>query len=497
MGRIIQKSLSFLAVGAVLAGFCSGAQAASMTVAMGSEPTSLDPQLVQDGGEWTVNDNIFEALLIRTADGQLQTGLAADIPTRINPTTWRVKLRPGIKFSNGESFNADAVVHSVNRIVDPNFKSRQLPFFSPIAKADKVDDLTVDVLTKGPDPALMTRLYYLKIVPVQASQAPDFANKPVGTGPYRFVEWTKGQKVVLERNPDYWGPKPEIERVIFRFIKEPGTRLSGLQAGEFDFVHNLLPEFVKDVPQAVSTTGPLLTMIELDSRKSAGVTSDVRVRKALNLAVDKNALAQSLFEGFASVADGQILESNWFGYNPNIKAYPYNPQAARKLLKEAGAEGATIDIYGSNGRWLKDREITEAVAGYWEAIGLKVNVHIVEFSEYLDRLNDQKARPQTIFIGHSNQLFDADRTDSAYLEPGRSGASNDNAEIGDLIKAARTEIEVTKRENLYRQIGQIAYDDAMFVFLLYHKDIFGLSKNLRWQPRADGKVLIKEITLAK
>lgn len=493
----LQKRLSFAVAGLAGIMLAGGAHAASVTVAMGSEPTSLDPQLVQDGGEWTVNDNIFETLLVRTADGHLQTGLAAEMPKQINPTTWRVKLRPGIKFTDGEPLNADAVAFSVNRIVDPNFKSRQLPFFSAIAKAEKVDDLTLDVTTKGADPAVLTRLYYLKIVPPQASQAPDFASKPVGTGPYRFVEWIKGQKIVLDRNPDYWSAKPEVERITFRFIKEPGTRLSGLKAGEFDFIHNLLPEFVKDVPQAVNTTGPLLTMIELDSRKSAGVTADVRVRRALNLAVDKNALAQSLFEGFASVADGQILEPGWFGYSPDIKAYPYDPEAARKLLKEAGAEGATIDIYGSNGRWLKDREITEAVAGFWEAIGLKVNVHIVEFSEYLDRLNDQKARPQTIFIGHSNQLFDADRTVSAYLEPGRSGASNDNAEIGDLIKAARNETDVNKREDLYRRIGQITHDDALFVFLLYQKDIFGLSKSLRWQPRSDGKVLIKDVSLTK
>ena len=274
------------------------ALAEGVTIALGSEPTTLDPQLREDGGERAVNDNIYETLMVRTPDGKLMPGLAAETPTLVDPQTWQVKLRPGIVFHNGEPFNADAVVFSIKRLIDPKFNSEQISFFNTIKDAAKLDDLTVTIQTDGPDPILLSRLYWLKMVPPTHAANANFAEAPVGTGPYIFSSWKRGQNIVLERNETYWGETPSIEKVTYRFVEEPGTRLAGLMAGEFDLITNLLPEFTQQVPQAVNILGLEHPIIILHA--DGGPTQDVRVRQALNYAVDKQALACLLYTSDAA-----------------------------------------------------------------------------------------------------------------------------------------------------------------------------------------------------
>jgi peptide/nickel transport system substrate-binding protein len=469
--------------------------AQEITIALGSEPTTLDPQLREDGGERAVNDNIYETLMARKPDGTLVPGLAASEPKLLDPTTWEVKLRPGIKFHNGEPFNADAVVFSIQRIIDPKFNSEQISFFNTIKGAEKVDEVTVKIFTTGPDPILLSRLYWMKMVPPVHSKDPKFAETPVGTGPYTFVKWARGQMIILEANPGYWGEKPAIKKVTYRFVSDPGTRLAGLKAGEFDVITNLLPEFTKEVPQAIHIMGLEFPIIILNA--DSGPTKDVRVRQALNYAVDKKAMADGLFEGFAQIAQGQLLGPSFFGFDKDVKAYPYDPQKAKALLKEAGATGATVELIGTAGRWLKDREMVEAVAAFWDKVGIKTKVRIFEFNEYLNRLFDRKTRADAIFVVSSNELMDADKSFSAYYKAGGIGSSNTDKELAALIDAARTETNVGKRTTLYHQAVKRAYDQAYFVWLLHVEDIYGVSKRLAWPGRVDAKILVSEMSIKK
>ncbi len=462
-------------------------------IALGSEPTTLDPQVREDGGERAVNDNVYETLMARLPDGKLTAGLAASEPKLVDAKTWEVKLRAGIRFHNGEPFNADAVVHSVKRLIDPNFKSEQISFFSTIKDAKKADDLTVQIITDGPDPILPGRLYWMKMVPPGHSQDPKFAETPVGTGPYKFIKWNRGQNVILEANPAYWGAKPTIQKVTYRFVSDPGTRLAGLMAGEFDLITNLLPEFTKKVPQAIHMLGLEHPIIILNA--DGGATRDVRVRKALNYAVDKKALAEGLFEGYAQIAQGQLLSPSFFGFSKAVGPYPYDPEKAKTLLKEAGAMGASVEVIGTAGRWLKDREMVEAVAGYWEAVGLKPKVRIFEFNEYLNRLFDRKTRGDAIFVVSSNELMDADKSFSAYYKAGGTGSSNSDKELAGMIDAARSETDVAKRAALYDQTVKRAHEQAYFVWLLNIEDIYGVSKRLVWPGRVDAKMLVSEMKL--
>ncbi len=473
----------------------SAALAQSITVAIGSEPSTLDPQLRDDGGERAVNDNIYETLMVRSPTGELGPGLAAEAPTQIDETTWEFKLREGVTFHNGEPFDADAVVASVERIIDPANNSEQMGYFGTVAGAEAVDATTVRILTSGPDPILPSRMYWMKMVPPVHAAEGDLAAEPVGTGPYRFVEWDRGNSITLAANADYWDGAPEIEEVTYRFVGEPGTRLSGLMAGELDVITNLLPEFTTTVPKFAAVEGLETSVFVLGVDNE--VTSDPKVREALNLAIDRQALADGLFLGYATVAKGHHINPRAFGFNDAIEPYAYDPERAKALIEEAGATGKTLEVVGTAGRWLKDREQVEAVAAYWAEIGLVPDIQVQEFSQYLDSLMGDGARPDSIFIANSNELLDADRESSFIYSMEGAAASNSDAEMAEMINQARVTTDVEARAALYADIFQKGHDLNYTVPLFNLQDIYGMSERMEWQPRIDAKLLIKEMTVSE
>lgn len=279
-------------------------------------------------------------------------------------------------------------------------------------------------MTDGPDGVLPARMYWLKIVPSSVAGEDDLSDEPIGTGPYRFVEFARGDHITLEANPDHWAGEPEVSRLEYRFIEEGGSRLAGLLSGEYDLITNLQPEDVDRAPASAQVQGQEHPVIILDADE--GITADVRVREALNLAVDKDAIVQELFGGYAVVDPGQVLSESIVGFNEDLEPVPYDPDRARALLEEAGVAGQTINIVGTSGRWLKDREIVEAVAGYWEAAGLRVETQILEFGAYLDELFNRESRPDAVFVSSSNDLLDPDRQLATYYHLGGVGSSNSN-----------------------------------------------------------------------
>ena len=495
MQHAVRKYFISAVLAASLSLAAGAADAQAITVALGSEPSTLDPQLRDDGGERQINDNIYETLMVRTPEGELQPGLAVAPPEQIDELTWEFKLREGVTFHNGEPFNADSVVASVERVIDPANNSEQMAYFGTIAGAEKVDDQTVRILTNGPDPILPSRMYWMKMIPPVYAEEGDLASAPVGTGPYRFVDWSRGQEIVLEANPDYWGEQPDVEQVTYRFVGEPGTRLSGLMAGEFDVIIALLPEFTQTVPKFAAVDGLETSVFVLGTDNE--LTSDVRVREALNLAIDRQALVDSLFQGHAAIAQGHHVNPRAFGFNDELESYPYDPERARQLIEEAGATGKTLQVIGESGRWLKDREQIEAVAGYWAETGLDVDVEIQEFSQYLDSLMGDGPRPDAIFIANSNELLDADREASFIYHMDGAAASNSDAEMAAMIEEARVTTDAQARQELYDAIFQKGHDQHYTVPLFNLQDIYGMSERIEWQPRVDQKLLIKEMKVVE
>jgi peptide/nickel transport system substrate-binding protein len=476
----------------------SGGGDTAITIALGSEPTSLDPHLVDDGGERAINDNIYETLLTRTPDGELAAGLATALPTQIDDTTWEFTLREGVTFHNGEPFNAESVVATVDRMVGlvADGLTDNDGFFAPLVGAEAVDEYTVRITTDGPDAVLPARMYWLKQIPASLGGEEDLSENPVGTGPYVFESRNQGVDIVLVANPDYWGEtQPTIGQVTYEFVDESATRLAGLKSGKYDLITNLAHQDVEQAPASATVQGQEHPILILDTDE--GITADVNVRRALNLAVDKQAIADNTFGGFATVDAGQLLSPSILGYNEELEPYGYDPEEAQRLLEEAGAAGATIQLVGESGRWLNDQALLEAVAGYWSAVGLDVQLEILEFGAYLDVLFDRENRADAIYVSSSNDLLDPDRQLATYYEAGGIGSSNTNEELAALIAQGRSELDPAAREELYNQALAIAYDEAMFVWLINNQDIYGLSESLVWTPRVDAKLLVIEMALGE
>lgn len=486
--------LAGISASGLLASTARAQQQAEIRLAFGSEPSTLDPQLMSDGGERLVNQNIFQTLIDRQPDGSYVPTLAEALPTLKDDLTWEMPIRTGIRFHNGEPFDAEVAAAAVKRIIDPEYRSRQIASVSSIAGAEAVNATTLRIRTKTPDPTLPLRLTMLAIVPREASRVPGFADKPVGTGPYRVAEWSKGARIVIEADPGWRGDRPTITRAVYRFIPEPATRLAGLLAGELDVINNLAPEDSRRVPQTAAIDGLFYNFMVFNAL--AGPTQDRRVRLALNYAIDRAALAEQLYGGFATPARGQFIGKDSFGFDPDLAPYPFDPGRAQALLRDARATGATIEIVGTAGRWMKDRETIEAVAGFWEAVGVRPVVRMFEFREFLNRIGDRNNRPQVFFSSAANNQLDADRLVTSYLGANTSFSSSNDAEINALIGPARSELDTGKRLAAYHTILRRAHEQAYFATLMNYKDIYGLSARVRWQPRADQKVLISDIRFA-
>ncbi len=478
------------------AGTSAPVAGAEITIALGSEPTSLDPHIVDDGGERAINDNIYETLLARTPDGELVPGLATELPTLVDDTTWEFKLREGVTFHDGTPFDADAVVATVERMIGliEAEGTDNAGFFSTLTGATAVDPTTVQITTNGPDGVLPARMYWLKMVTPADAAKDDLSDAPNGTGPYKFVSRETGVSIQLAANADYWGDAPSITTVNYAFVTEGGTRLAGLKSGQYDLITNLPPNDVGQAPQPATIQGQENPIIILDADE--GITADVNVRKALNLALDKQAIADVVYGGYAVPVNGQLLAPSILGHNEDLEPYAYDPEQAKQLIEEAGVAGATITLVGeSSGRWLNDRELVEAVASYWTEAGLTVDLQTPEFGAYLDVLFDRESRADAIFVSSSNDLLDPSRQLNTYYSLDGVGSSNTNAELKDLVDSGQATLDPEERETIYEEAVQIAYDEAYFAFLVSNQDLYGLSERLQWTPRVDSKLLVSEMSV--
>ena len=302
-------------------------EGAEITIALGSEPTSLDPHLVDDGGERAINDNIYETLLTRDPRRRVGPGLASALPTQIDDTTWEFTLNEGITFHNGDPFNADSVVATVNRMAglvergetdktDSSARS-SAPKRRRVHRADHDD---------GPDGVLPARMYWLKQIPASAEETPDMSDEPIGTGPYRFESRNQGVDITIVANEEYWGEGAPIGQVIYEFSDDAATRLAGLKSERYDLITNLAPPDVEQAPNFVPRPGQEHPILILDADE--GITADPNVRSALNLAVDKEAIAANTFGGYAAIDAGQLLSPSILGYNDALEPYAYDPEEA-------------------------------------------------------------------------------------------------------------------------------------------------------------------------
>lgn len=478
-----------------------GSQAAAakpLVIAYATEPSSLDGQAMNDEASRIIYNNIFEPLVGRRGDGSLYPLLA----TRYEPagdTAWRLTIRPGVTFHNGQPFDAAAAAYSINRMIRKEFKTQKGSYIAGITGAKAVDAQTVEVTTKTPDPLLPTRLTAVAMVPPgPADDAAGFARNPIGTGPYRFAGWEPGKQITVELNPAYWGDKPRVPKAVFRVIPDRQTMLSALQAGEVDLVFGLLPEQISLAPKALSVPAPEFSYIQLNvlpGEKGKRELADPRVRVAINLAVDKETLAKSVYLGHARPNQAQRLAEGMIGFNPAVKAFPYDPQRAKQLLADAGHPRFKLTLNVPTGRYLKGEEAVEYIAGQLREVGIDAQVKRWEWNTYRDAARDKVKNPmETKYGWNSNEWFDMDRSRSHYACDGGS-SKYCVAEVDRLFAEGARTLDAQRRHAMYQRIAQIFSEDPPEIFLLQQNYIYGLSNRVDWKARADTEFFLSDVAL--
>ena len=288
-----------------------------IVIAVTTEPSTLDAQVVNDRAARVVTGNLFESLLFRDRDAELSPGLAIDWRI-VDETTWEFILRPGVTFHDGSSFNAEAAAYSVNRMVAEDFETQRGSYIRGIAGAEVLDENTIRVLTDGPNAILPLQIAQVPMVPNGAGD--EINENPIGTGPYRFVEWNRGQSITSEINPDYWGTAASIPRFIVRVIPDAQTALAALQNGEVHLVLDILPEQVGLVPQFKSVPATEFSYIAFNTYIPELSSPEVRI--AMNLAIDKELLAETIYEGFARPEPGAAHGAGLDRLQPRRRAVP-------------------------------------------------------------------------------------------------------------------------------------------------------------------------------
>lgn len=463
----------------------TGRSGGEIVIAQGSDAETLDAQATVSAPALNVVGNIIETLVrVRIPDTgsyELEPVLAESWES-IDDTTWQFNLRPDVEFSNGEVFNAEVVKYSVERIQRNEFSV--LSYLTGVAEVEIVDDHTVNLLTDGPQPLVPSNFNIIYMVPPTYAEdaGPEaFSTAPIGTGPYTFVEWIRDDHVTLEANESHWRGLPAFDRVTFVPIPEASTRTAALINGQVDFA---MPLSISDIPQIEDQDGLTVGVsasqrvmyIALDQVEHEALSNQL-VRQALNYAVDKDSIVENLLQGYADVLQGQMLTPLYFGFNPDLEPFPYDPDRARELMSEAGfADGFSAKLMSSRARYPMDDATAEAVAGQLREIGVDVTVDAVDFAVYLEGLGNAEAAPMQL-KGTATNYPDGVPMFRHFTSDGPQSLAN-VPELDAKWQEAATTVDSSKRDAILQEAGQIIHDQALAIFLHNLQVIYGMSKRV-------------------
>jgi len=496
--------------------------AADLAIGLGADVTSIDPHALNAAPNNGIGEQIFDMLVRRDPRQRFVPGLAESWRL-INDTTWEFKLRRGVKFHDGSDFTAEDVVFSLDRPAAIGGMGGFTVFTRPITEKIIVDPYTLHLKTATPYPNMPSDMASVIIVQKRAAQnasSADFdsGKAAIGTGPYKLVRFLKGDRIELARHDAYWGPKPHWDRVTMRLITNDSARIAALLAGDVQFIEIVPPtDYAKLKTNNAITifTGPSNRMIfyHLDSErdKTPFVTDkagkpleknplkDVRVRRALSKAINRQALVDRIMEGLAQPA-AQFVPEGFFGFVPGIKPEPFDPDGARKLLAEAGyPDGFGLTLHGPNNRYVNDEQVVQAVAQMWTRIGIATKVEVMPFSVYIPRA--RKFDFSAALLGWGVSTGEASYplrslVATVNTEKG-SGTFNwshySNVKMDQLLEQALATVDNAKRESLLRDATEIALKDQAVIPLYYQINTWAARKGYVYTPRTDERTYAHEV----
>lgn len=461
---------------------------AQWTLAVIEETTSVEPGTAAAANATVlVLRHLFEPLVAYEGSPFKLTPRLARSWTVKDNRIWEFKLRQGVKHHDGTPVTAEDVKYSLG--IYRQDGSPRKANTAGITNVEAVDPQTVRITTDGPRPGLMANLSLLLIIPKKAREkmgADEFGKHPVGNGPYKFVEFVRGQRLVLEANPDYYRGRVQPSRLVLRPIADPATRVAELKTGGVQIIQEPSLAQLKEIQSDSSTELKLLKggrLIIHPFNTTEPPFDDVRVRRAANYAVDRTSILQKVMEGYGQLLHGPFT-SAWPGYDPNLKPYPYDPARAKKLLAEAGySNGIEATFSITSGAFLKDRDIAEVIASQLGEVGIKVRL-----------VPTERAALQTTWLagefkGITSVAWGTAADPDAMLGwtlYNRKGHKLDD-KLNGLIDKSRKTVDPEERVKVLKELGQYVHDQAYWLFMHAQDEIYAKRKDVPWEPVPEGQ----------
>jgi len=450
-----------------------------LVVAQGTDAITLDPHNVTDSPTATVTSHIYETLFELQPNGDIVPHLAESYEVSEDSTVWTFNIREGVTFHDGTPLTAEIVAGSMRRFIDPDNAFRFRFLLDRITEVSVTGPMQVQFTLATPFAPLLAHLTHNTTAIVLPSHVEaageDFAENPIGTGPFSFLSWERGSRIDLETYAGYWGEKPDIDGVAFLAVPENTTRMALVESGQAHVAVRVPPQDITrlDALSDVSVQNvSSLRTIYIYFNHTLDPFTDVRVRQAFNYAVNKDEIAEFVLGGAVRPSDAAIAPGI-FGYT-SVGGYEYNPERARELLAEAGfADGLTTTLYSPSGRYLQDIQITEAVQSQLAEVGINATIETLEWGAYLE-LTRQPAGENEVpvaMLGWGTVTGDADYGlyalfhTSQHVPDGSNRSFYSNPVVDDLLDRARTTPDQTVRQQLYADALAIINEDAPWLFL--------------------------------
>jgi peptide/nickel transport system substrate-binding protein len=473
----------------------------TLVVGLAASILTLDPANHRNRYTETVVRNLYDGLVTRKPNGTVVPEIAESW-TNPEPTIWEFKIRQGVKFHDGSDLTVEDVKFTFDRVIKEGAMegetSPRKGLLGPLTDVEIVNSNTVRFILSEPWPILLNMLPHQQIVSKAYLEkvGKDIASKPMGTGPFKFVEGSIDERIILERFDDYYGGSPDIppvgkapaKRVIFEFIPEVATRMAALQSGNVDIIHEVPPSMVPQLQSDPNTTvktvdGTRMHMFEMNVNMAP--FDNKLVRQAMNYAIDIDTIVREVLMGYGATAAGPLLPHG-FAVNPNIKPYGHDPEKAKALLTEAGYPNGFAVVIDTTDA-LKD--VVQAAAGQLRAVGIDATVRTWDWG-VLTPLLTQGDRAMVFGTWGNSTMDPSDLLEPKLKTKDRGNYSlYANPELDRLLNAAVIETDVAKRKDLYFQAQKIIHEDAPWVFGYVGQEIEACRSNIEnWLPSTDSRI---------
>jgi peptide/nickel transport system substrate-binding protein len=482
---LITRRVAALALVLFAAGLASGAQwfgsgKDDLSVAIGTDASTFDPHFTTDSATEVLNKNLYNNLVRFNAKMEIVPDLAQRWEVSPDGLTWTFSLREGVTFHDGTAFNAGAVKTCFDRLLDEKTGSPRRSVLSMIKAIEVLGPTRLKITTAYPTGSFLQQLAH----PVGAIISPsgmakfgkDLSRNPVGTGPFRLVEWSSGDRIVMEANASYFEGPAAVKRLVWKIVPEDSTRTMLIESGQADVAFRIPVADVarlRGKPDLGVLEGPTVMTMYVALNNSRGPLKDPRVRQAINYAVQKDVLVKDIVGGMGIVADAPISQSTW-GY-ARIGAYPFDREKAKALLRQAGyPNGFELELWSTVGRYLMDRQVAENLQAQLGEVGITLKIRPWEFQALMSEV--KKGQFDAVLLGWSPSTGDADQGlypvfHSSQFPPNSNRAFYSNPKVDKLLVDARQATNASVRLDLYRQAEQLIMDDAAWLFLFYPKQV--------------------------